>query len=227
MPDTILIIDDDATLLSLISEYLEKAGYGAITAASGPAGLLAFHEHHADLVVLDVMIPRMDGWTICERLREFSEVPIIMLTAKGEERDLLRGFHLGVDDYIIKPFSFAELVARINAVLVRTRRNLSAASLQLVTCKDLKIDPVERRVTRNDLPVHLTPTEFHLLAILAEQPGRPFPPEVLLDRIWGGKPYDLENVKRYIHYLRQKLEEDPDNPKVILTERGYGYYLAK
>jgi len=227
MPDTVLIIDDDTTLLSLISEYLEKAGYNVITAASGPAGLQAFHEHHADLVVLDVMIPRMDGWTICERLREFSEVPIIMLTAKGEERDRLRGFHLGVDDYIIKPFSFAELAARIHAVLVRTRRTLSTAGPQLVTCENLKIDPVERRVTRNDQPVHLTPTEFHLLAILAEQPGRPFPPEVLLDRIWEGKPYDLENVKRYIHYLRQKLEDDPDNPKVILTERGFGYYLAK
>src|SRR5512143_541620 len=131
MHDTVLVIDDDTTLLSLISEYLERAGLCAITAPSGPAGLQAFHERHADLIVLDVMMPRMDGWTVCERLREFSEVPIIVLTAKGEERDRLRGFRLGVDDYVIKPFSFAELAARINAVLVRTRRTISAAGAQL------------------------------------------------------------------------------------------------
>lgn len=227
MSDSVLVIDDDTTLLSLIAEYLNKGGYHTITASSGISGLQAFYEHHSDLVILDVMMPRMDGWTVCGRLREISEVPIIMLTAKGEEGDRLRGFRLGVDDYVLKPFSFAELAARVHAILNRSRHIPSASEPQTIVCKNLTIDLTERRVTRNGEPVHLTPTEFHLLAILAEHPGRSFSPDTLLTRVWGNESYDVENVKRYIHYLRQKLEDDPDNPKVILTERGFGYYLAK
>src|SRR5512143_1114055 len=120
MSDLILVIDDDQTLLSILAEHLDKAGYRAVTAASGLTGLQAFYEHHPDLVILDVMMPRMDGWTVCERLREVSNVPIIMLTAKAEEFDRLRGFRLGVDDYVVKPFSFAELIARVGAILART-----------------------------------------------------------------------------------------------------------
>ena len=227
MPDTVLVIDDDTTLLSLIAEYLNKAGYHTITASSGVAGLQAFYEHHSDIVILDVMMPRMDGWAVCDRLREISEVPIIMLTAKGEERDRLRGFRLGIDDYVIKPFSFAELAARVHAILNRSHRVGSTSESQPVVCKNLTIDLAERRVTRNGEPIHLTPTEFHLLAILAEHPGRALPPDTLLSRVWGDESYDVENVKRYIHYLRQKLESDPDNPELILTERGFGYCLAK
>lgn len=227
MSDSVLVIDDDTTLLSLIAEYLNKAGYHTITASSGVSGLQAFYEHHSDIIILDVMMPRMDGWAVCERVREISEVPIIMLTAKGEERDRLRGFHLGIDDYVLKPFSFAELAARVRAILTRSRHVPSSSEPQTVVCKNLMIDLAERRVTRNGEPVHLTPTEFHLLAILAEHPGRSFSPDTLLTRVWGDESYDVENVKRYIHYLRQKLEDDPDNPEVILTERGFGYYLAK
>ena len=227
MSNSILVIDDDTTLLSLLAEYLNKAGYQTITASSGVTGLQSFYEHHADIVILDVMMPKMDGWAVCDRLREISEVPIIMLTAKSEERDRLRGFHLGVDDYVIKPFSFAELAARVRAILTRRHPLPSASESQIVVCKNLTIDLVERRVTRDGGPVHLTPTEFHLLAILAEHPGRAFPPDTLLARVWGDESYDVENVKRYIHYLRQKLEADPDNPELIVTERGFGYYLAK
>ena len=227
MSDTILVIDDDTTLLGLIAEYLNKAGYHTVTASSGLVGLQAFYEHHSDIVILDIMMPRMDGWTVCDRLREISEVPIIMLTAKGEERDRLRGFHLGVDDYVIKPFSFAELAARVHAILNRSRHVSSTSESQTIICRNLTIDLGERRVTRDGKPVHLTPTEFHLLAILAEHPGRAFPSDILLARVWGDESYDVENVKRYIHYLRQKLENDPDNPELILTERGFGYYLAK
>lgn len=227
MSDTVLVIDDDTTLLSLIAEYLNQTGHHTITASSGVAGLQAFYEQHSDLVILDVMMPRMDGWTVCERLREISEVPIIMLTAKGEERDRLRGFHLGVDDYVIKPFSFAELAARVHAILNRSRHMASMDEPQTIVCKNLTIDLAERRVTRDRETIHLTPTEFHLLAILAEHPGRAFPPDTLLTRVWGDESYDVENVKRYIHYLRQKLEKDPDNPELIITERGFGYYLAK
>lgn len=227
MSDKVLVIDDDTTLLSLISEYLSKAGYHTITASSGVAGLQAFHDHHSDIVILDVMMPRMDGWTVCDRLREISEVPIIMLTAKGEERDRLRGFQLGVDDYVIKPFSFAELVARVKAILARSRHVTSDSLPQAIICKNLNINLVERRVTRNGELIHLTPTEFHLLAVLAEHPGRALSPDTLLTRVWGDDSYDVENVKRYIHYLRQKIEDDPDEPEVIVTERGFGYYLAK
>lgn len=227
MSDMVLVIDDDITLLSLITEYLNKAGCHTITASSGLAGLQAFHEHHFDIVVLDVMMPKMDGWTVCDRLREISKVPIIMLTAKGEERDRLHGFQLGVDDYVIKPFSFAELVARVKAVLARSHHVLSDSLPQVIICKNISIDLVERRVTRDGEPVHLTPTEFHLLAVLAEHPGRALSPSTLLTRVWGAEYFDMENVKRYIHYLRQKLEDDPENPELILTERGFGYYLAK
>ena len=227
MSDTVLVIDDDATLLSLIAEYLNKTGYHTITASSGVAGLQAFYEHHSDMVILDVMMPKMDGWAVCERLREISEVPIIMLTAKSEERDRLRGFHLGVDDYVIKPFSFAELAARVKAILARSRHIRSISEPQTIICRNLTIDLAERRVTRDGEAVHLTPTEFHLLAILAEHPGRAFPSDALLARVWGDETYDVENVKRYIHYLRQKLEADPDNPELIVTERGFGYFLAK
>lgn len=227
MSDTVLVIDDDTTLIGLITEYLNKAGYQTVAAASGVAGLQAFHEHRPDLVVLDVMMPKMDGWKVCERMREISDVPIIMLTAKGEERDRLHGFRLGVDDYVIKPFSFAELAARIKATLARDRHVPSAARPQVVICKNLSIDLGERRVMRDGQPVHLTPTEFRLLAVLAERPGRAFSPSTLITRVWGDESFDVENVKRYIHYLRQKLESDPENPVLILTERGFGYYLAK
>jgi len=228
MPDTILAIDDDETLLGLLAEHLGKAGYRAVTAASGVTGLQAFYEHHPDLVILDVMMPKMDGWTVCERLREISNVPILMLTAKGEVPDRLRGFQLGVDDYVVKPFSFAELVARVGAILTRSRRAAPGPHPPPLVRGDVTIDLAERRVTCAGQPVHLTPTEFRLLAALAERPGHTLSPETLLARVWGSEyADDVENVKRYIHYLRQKLEADPDHPQLILTERGFGYFLAE
>ncbi len=226
--DTILVIDDDETLLGLLAEHLGKAGYRVATTTSGVAGLQNFYEHHPDLVILDVMMPKMDGWVVCERVREISNVSVIMLTAKGEERDRLRGFRLGVDDYVVKPFSFAELVARVGAVLARSRRATSESHAAPLVRSNVVIDLVERRVTRAGQPIHLTPTEFRLLAALAERPGHTLSPETLLSRVWGDEyADDVENVKRYIHYLRQKLETDPDHPQLILTERGFGYFLAE
>src|SRR5574341_2504744 len=156
MLDMILVIDDDVTLIGLIEEYLNKAGYHTLTAPSGVAGLQAFHEHHPDLIVLDVMMPKMDGWKVCERVREVSEVPIIMLTAKGEERDRLRGFRLGVDDYVIKPFSFAELVARVGAILTRSRRHPPESCPEPLARGEIVVDLAEQRVTRSGQPIHLT-----------------------------------------------------------------------
>jgi DNA-binding response OmpR family regulator len=227
MSDLVLVIDDDATLLGLLAQHLSRAAYHVITAVSGSTGLQMFYEHHPDLIILDIMMPKMNGWEVCEHIRETSHVPIIMLTAKGEEQDRLRGFRLGVDDYVVKPFSSAELVARVGAILARFRRALPETRSAPIVRGEITIDLIEQRVTRGSHPVRLSPTEFRLLAALAEQPGHTVSPKELLVRVWGSEyADDIGNVKRYIHYLRQKLEADVEHPELILTERGFGYYLA-
>src|SRR5512134_2239250 len=227
MSDLVLVIDDDPTLLGLLAQHLSRAGYHVITAVSGATGLEMFNDHHPDLVILDIMMPMMNGWAVCEHIRETSDVPIIMLTAKGEEQDRLRGFRLGVDDYVVKPFSSAELVARVGAILARYQRASPETHPTPIVRGDISIDLAEQRVTRGGQPVRLSPTEFRLLAALAEQPGHTVSPKELLVQVWGSEYADeVENVKRYIHYLRQKLEADVEHPQLILTERGFGYYLA-
>lgn len=227
MSDLVLVIDDDATLLGLLTQHLSRAAYHVVTAISASAGLQMFYDHHPCLVILDIMMPKMNGWAVCERIRETSDVPIIMLTAKGEEQDRLRGFQLGVDDYVVKPFSSAELVARVGAILARCRRAPSETRSDPIERGDVVIDLAERRVTRGSQPVRLTPTEFRLLAALAERPGQTLSPRELLVQAWGSEyADDVENVKRYIHYLRKKLEADVKHPRLILNERGFGYYLA-
>jgi DNA-binding response OmpR family regulator len=227
MSDLILVIDDDVTLLGLLAQHFSRDAYHVITAVSGTSGLQMFCDHHPDLVILDVMMPKMDGWTVCERIRDISDVPIIMLTAKGEEQDRLRGFRLGVDDYVVKPFSSPELIARVGAVLARSRRALPETRTTPIVRGEIVINLAEQRVTRGGQSIHLSPTEFRLLAALAEQPRRTVSPKELLARVWGSEyADDVENVKRYIHYLRQKLEDDVEHPRLILTERGFGYYLA-
>ena len=227
MSDLILVIDDDATLLGLLAQHLSRAAYHVITAVSGSTGLQMFYNHHPDLVILDIMMPKIDGWAVCGRIREDSHVPIIMLTAKGEEQDRLRGFRLGVDDYVVKPFSSAELVARVGAIFARTRRALLETHTTPIVRGEITIDLAQKRVTRGSQPIRLSPTEFRLLAALAEQPGHTISPKEILVRVWGSEyADDVGNVKRYIHYLRQKLEADVEHPQLILTERGFGYYLA-
>jgi DNA-binding response OmpR family regulator len=227
MSDLLLVIDDDPTLLGLLAQHLSRAAYHVITAVSGPTGLQMLSDHHPDLVILDIMMPKMNGWEVCERIRETSDVPILLLTAKGEEQDRLRGFRLGVDDYVVKPFSSPELVARVGAILARYRRATPETHPTPVVRGEITIDLTEQRVTRSSQPVRLSPTEFRLLAALAEQPGHTVSPKELLIRVWGTEyADDVANVKRYIHYLRQKLEADAEHPQLILTERGFGYYLA-
>lgn len=220
--ETILLIDDDDTLLDLLAEHVRAAGYRVVTATSGLSGLRHGEEEQPDLVVLDVMMPGMDGWEVCQRIREVSRVPVIMLTAKRDEFDKLRGFHLGVDDYVTKPFSFAELVARIKAVLARSRG--AADPGQRITRGDLMIDFDLLRVTVAGKTVNLSPTEYRLLAALARNAHRTIPTQKLLEEVWGNQyTGEVEHVKRYIWALRKKIERDPGNPKHILTERGYGY----
>lgn len=218
----ILIIDDDETLLELLTEHVRSAGYWVLKSSSGRDGLKIARENQPDLVVLDVMMPGMDGWEVCQQLRDASYAPIIMLTAKGDEIDKLRGFHLGVDDYVTKPFSFAELVARIRAVLTRSER---AKQLDLrVVSGSLEIDFSQRRVTIFGQLVELSPTEYRLLEALARRPGRTIPSEQLLDEVWGAEyAGEKDHVKHYIWALRKKLEKNPGDPQHIHTERGFGY----
>jgi two-component system KDP operon response regulator KdpE len=222
MPKSILIIDDDPTLLELLSAHLEAAGYRSLTAGDGRSGLrLAFAEN-PDLIVLDVMMPSMDGWEVCERLHEKAGFPIIMLTAKDEEIDKLRGFRLGVDDYVTKPFSFAELTARVRAVLGRAVG--TAQSTHSVSSGELRINFDEHRVTLADHAVDLSPTEYRLLEVLARHANRTVGVDMLLTEVWGLQyAGEIEHVKHYIWALRRKIEADPGDPKHLITERGYGY----
>jgi DNA-binding response OmpR family regulator len=219
---SLLIIDDDATLVELLASHLRTAGYQVRTAADGPAGLALAAEALPHLVVLDVMMPGMDGWQVCERLRALAPVPIILLTAKNEEVDKLRGFRLGVDDYVSKPFSFAELTARVGAVLARADHAVPLG--RSLTSGELTIEFDRHRVTVGGQPAELTPTEYRLLEALARRAHRTVPVETLLAEVWG-QAYagEAEHVKHYIWTLRQKIEADPGDPQHVLTERGFGY----
>lgn len=220
----VLVIDDDRATLRLLQEALVKIGFHVVTVSNGIDGLQELYAHQPDLVILDVMMPRMDGWETLARIRQISAVPVIMLTAKDGESDKLRGFKLGVDDYVTKPFSFAELGARAKAILVRVRANSAQPKNQRFASGDLVIDVDSHHVTKGGKPISLTPTEFRLLQTLAENAGRVLTHQQLLDQVWGyDSAEDTGYIKRYIWYLRRKLENDPERPQHILTERGFGY----
>ena len=224
----VLVVDDDANLLRLLDESLKTVGYDVLTACNGLDGVRELYAGRPDLMVLDVMMPRMDGWTTLARVREMSDVPVIMLTARDAEADRLRGFELGVDDYVIKPFSLRELSARVRAVLSRAAKASHEVARPPAAVGDLVIDFGSRRVLKRGEAVQLTPTEYRMLAALAEQPGRTLSHEDLLERAWGPEyAGELGYVKRYIWYLRQKIEDDPSDPAYVETVRGFGYRLRK
>ncbi len=221
---TILTIDDDKATLRLLQEALVKNGFQVVTAANGIDGLQELYARQPDLIILDVMMPRMDGWETLQRIRQISAVPVIMLTAKDGESDKLRGFKLGVDDYVTKPFSFAELGARAKAVIHRARASGIKPKNQRYVSGALVIDVDAHSVTKAGTHIALTPTEFRLLQALAENAGRVLTHQQLLDHVWGyDSVEDTGYIKRYIWYLRRKLEDDPAKPQHILTERGFGY----
>jgi DNA-binding response OmpR family regulator len=220
----VLVVDDDKTLVRLMREALSKAEYEVIIAGNGIDALQELYGKQPDIVLLDVMMPRMDGWETAQRIRQVSKIPIIMLTGKDSESDKLRGFDVGVDDYVTKPFSFAEMVARVGAVLNRSRMIPADHKPKRYVSGDLVIDTDARRVTKGGKIVELTPTEYRLLATLAENAGRVLSHEQLLNKVWGYEfGEDTGYVKRYIWYLRRKIENDPRKPEHILTERGFGY----
>lgn len=223
----ILVVDDDPTLLRFLQDYLREEKYEVFAANQGTEALRIAYREHPDLVVLDVMMPGMDGWEVCARLRELSDIPIILLTAKSTEADKLRGFQLGVDDYITKPFSFAELTARIQAVLARTRRPASESERNLLFFGNFTLDLDKREARHDEEVIALTPTEFRLLEYFVRNKGRAISEDELSQEVWGDY-YQGERsaVRRYIWMLRQKFEENPSSPRWIRTVRGFGYRLG-
>jgi DNA-binding response OmpR family regulator len=224
--ERILIVDDDPLIVRLVRTHLDRAGYRVFTAGNGEEALDVAAAEMPDLVILDLMLPKLDGYEVCRRLREFSLVPVVMLTARGEQVDKLRGFEMGADDYLTKPFAPAELLARVQAVLRRTQQNAPAGAPSVVRCGDLSIDLVRRRVTVRDEPVKLTKTEYQLLQQLALHVGTPLSHTDLLTKVWGPEYRDdRDYLWAYVRHLRRKLEADPERPAHIHSETGFGYVL--
>jgi DNA-binding response OmpR family regulator len=221
----ILLVDDEQSIQTLLSFPLRKEGYEVVQASDGREALARFGETAFDLVVLDVMLPRMDGLEVCRRLRARSSVPIIMLTAKAEEIDKVLGLELGADDYITKPFSVREFRSRVKAALRRagmTRREDEDA--EPVEVHELRIDPAKRLVEVRGEPVQMTFVEFEILHSLATSPGRVWTRDMLLTRIWGDSAYrDPRTIDVHIRHLREKLERDAKQPEYLFTVRGVGY----
>lgn len=225
--NTILVIEDDKNTSALIALYLRQEGFQAMTAQNGREGLEKAERHPPDLVILDLMLPEIDGWEVCRRLRQFSQVPVIMLTARGEEIDRVAGLTLGADDYVVKPFSPRELVARIKAVLRRAKGGAFDAATTL-THESLRMDLQKRRVYVNRRPVSLTRHEYILLESLMASPGKVFTRDELLGRIYPNQEATVIDrvVDVHVGKLRQKIEPDLSNPSYILTVRGIGYMFT-
>ncbi len=224
MSHKILLIDDDQALLNMLQFVFKQAGYQVETARSGLEGLQKAFNFRPDLVVMDVAMPVMDGMTACERLRELTDVPIIMVTARTAEEDVLSGFRKGADDYVTKPFRVKELLARVEALLRRTHTSSQMDDLRMFRDGEIEINFSRRLLTVRGQQVKLTPIEFDLLSCLARNAGRVVTRETLLSEVWG-QDYaeNTQALKLYIRYLRQKIEQDPANPEYILTEWGVGY----
>lgn len=221
----ILIVDDEPPLRELVAGYLRREGYDVRTAEDGPTALDMAHTYRPDLVVLDLMLPGLDGIEVCRRLRQFSDAYVLMLTARTEEIDKIVGLSVGADDYVTKPFSPRELVARVKALLRRPHAGTGAEpdALPVRRFGALAIDEGRHEVTRRGTPVALTAREFALLTTLAAHPRRVFTRAQLLERIWGEEYYGDHVVDVHIGNLRKKLEDDPARPEYIETVRGVGY----
>jgi DNA-binding response OmpR family regulator len=226
MSTRLLLVDDDTTLLKFMKDFFEREDYEVFTADRGEKALRTFYSSRPDVVVLDVMMPGMDGWEVAARLRELADVPVIMLTAKTGESDKLRGFRLGVDDYVTKPFSLAELEARIQAVVARS--SLRGESANDYHIQNLHIDLRKHEASLDGENLDLTPTEFRLMAMLASRAGETVSQEELVSEVWGKNRVKSDSVlRRYIWLLRKKIERNPSDPERLITVRGYGYRLER
>jgi two-component system KDP operon response regulator KdpE len=225
--ERILVVDDEPKLVLLVRQILNALGYQVQAASSGEQAIETVALDQPDLVILDiVLLGKLDGYETAKRIRDFSSIPIIMLTAKVRESDMLRGFEAGVDDYITKPFSSKELVARVQAVLKRSQPATQAQTQTEIICGDICIDLLKHKVTLDQQSVHLSPTEYKLLHELAQNCNRVMLHEQLLTAVWGPEyRSDFEYLRSYVHLLRRKLEPDPANPKYIVRVPGVGYML--
>jgi DNA-binding response OmpR family regulator len=221
---SILIVEDEPSIAEVVSLYLRRAGYQVQVAQDGQAALDAMERQIPDLLVLDIMLPKVDGFALTRWLRDQSDVPIIMLTARRDESDRIAGLEMGADDYVVKPFSPQELVSRVRAVLRRTRGRSPEEGEQPLVFSDMHISPQTRLVTLRDNEITLTAKEFDLLWLLARHPRQVFTRQQLLERVWGLSEYiDPSTVTVHVRRLREKIENDPSNPTHILTLWGVGY----
>ena len=223
----VLVIDDNRLDRKIARDSLASAGFTVREAPDGPTGLRLLYEARPDIVLLDVVMPQMDGWTVCERVRELCDVPVIMLTSLNREEEMTRGLNLGADDFVSKPISPAHLIARIRAVLRRAKAPATARDDVAYDDGTLLIDAAKHEVRLRGELVDLTPTEFRLLTELAAQPGRVHAHDALLTSVWGPEyADDIDFLRVYVWRLRKKLEPDSETPLWILTERGFGYRFA-
>ncbi len=224
MKKRILIVDDEVSILKFLRSNLEDKGYAVISASNGEEALNTIERELPDLIVLDVMMPKMDGFEVCRQLREWSQIPIIMLSARGDEKDKVKCLDLGADDYIVKPFGASELMARVSAVLRRTKTAGISPVRSSIAIGDLAINFAKRQITRAGAEVKLTPTEYALIQELAVNSGKVLTHTHLLNKVWGPEYRDeREYLHVFVRRLRSKLEPDPDNPIYILTVSGVGY----
>jgi len=220
----ILVVDDEPQIIKLVTMNLELEGFHVIGAKDGYEALTKLTKELPDMVILDVMMPDMDGFETLKSIRELSSVPVIFLSVRGQEFDRVHGLDLGADDYITKPFSPRELVSRIKAVLRRTETKSLAPSSEIIVDEDLRINFDQRKIIVRGQELQLRPTEYRLLYQLVSNAGKLLTHETLLSRVWGPEYRDEDHyVRLYITYLRQKIEKDPKNPKYIFSERGLGY----
>lgn len=230
MGETILVVDDERPIAEILRFNLAREGYRVVTASSGPEALARVRQEQPSLVILDVMLPGLDGFAVCREMRKFTQIPVLMLTAKDDEIDKVVGLELGADDYVTKPFSPRELVARVKAILRRAGAGAAAASQppERIEVGDLVLDLRTYQVERRGVRVELTHREFELLKFLASRPGQVFSRESILQAVWGYEYFgDLRTVDVTVRRLREKLEDDPSDPRYVMTRRGVGYYLQR
>jgi len=221
---SILVVDDELSIIKLLRANLEDCGYRVLAAMDGAEAVRTFEKEQFDLVILDITMPKMDGFDVCRRLREWSKIPIIMLSARGDEMDKVKCLELGADDYITKPFGLNELKARINAVLRRNKAADSSPTMSLFKCDNININFAERRVKVNDREVKLTATEYNLLRELVLNANKTLSHSMLLNRVWGPEySQEKEYVRVFVRRLREELEPEPGNPRYILTVPRVGY----
>lgn len=231
--EKILVVDDEISIRRILETRLSIVGYNVVTAADGEEALLAYRKEMPNLIILDIMMPKLDGYGVCQEIRKESEIPIIMLTALSDITDKITGLELGADDYIVKPFSPKELEARVKSILRRVEKlpvNQLSSNFGVLSIGSIKIDSNRRQVYKHNEKIRLTGMEFSLLELLISKSGEPFSRASILQEVWGYTPerhVDTRVVDVHISRLRSKLEEDPSNPDLILTARGIGYLFQK